>query len=64
MIRLYYDQEGTIIWAVTDHAAPNYPLPYIKHEDDNIKINEWAIDPVSKNLIPQITTNVFSRFSK
>lgn len=61
MIRLFYNQEGEILYAFTKEAALNLDLPFIDYHDDNIKINEWRIEPGSKELT-RVEVQEFSRF--
>lgn len=62
MIRIYHNEQGDITWTVSTHAAPITSDAYIDHEDDNIKINCWRVDPETKQLIAVEPAAGFSRF--
>ena len=51
MIRLFYNEQGDIMYAITKEASVDLGLPFIDCEDDNIKINKWRIDTENKTLV-------------
>lgn len=52
MIRLFYNEQGIIMYAITKEAAIDLNMPYVDCDDDHIKINLWRVDPKTKTLIP------------
>lgn len=62
MIRIYYNEQGDITWTVSTPAAPICQDSYIDYEDDNIKINCWRVDTVTKQLVAVEPAAGFSRF--